>query len=39
MRDFWWIIAGLVVGSAAGYIVGGYFLLAYIANLLGRAEI
>lgn len=34
-----WLVGGIVAGATATYIIGGYFLLAWIANLLGRAEL
>lgn len=34
-----WLIVGIVVGASATYVIGGYFLLAWIAGLLGRAEL
>lgn len=33
---FW---AGCIIGGLIGYVVLGYFFLAWLANLLGRAEI
>jgi hypothetical protein len=30
---------GCALGAIVGYVVGGYFLLAWIANLLGNAEL
>jgi hypothetical protein len=37
--DWVWLVAGIAAGASATYIIGGYFLLAWIANLLGRAEL
>lgn len=39
LMDWIWLILGIVVGASATYVIGGYFLLAWIANIVGRAEL